>query len=202
MAAEQGHEVTLFINPYYIATGQNYCFARLNAIMDQLPDGQARFEGRYFETDTSEKSRILRAAVKSSFCREHTEERRQRVVEDFAGENGIACSIPDHLKPLTPADISALRNQGVTIGNHGWCHPHYSVLSEKEAYEDIRLGREWLQDDSAGCFAVPFGDCLPMSTRVLNACQVWLLSCSYLSPGFLGSRVFNRTELDAPEVHP
>src|SRR5262245_51689881 len=162
LARRLGHAVTLFINGWNIQHATPYFFSRLNVALDNASVPLVRFRGAHHDLQGPGGKERFRALVKSRLARLGAEQDRQDLVSEVARRLGVEdLLVPDHLRPLTLAELKQLAAEGVDIQNHGWTHVQAGALPLPAHAADIRAGREWLRmhvGSEADAFAVPNGD--------------------------------------------
>jgi peptidoglycan/xylan/chitin deacetylase (PgdA/CDA1 family) len=128
------------------------------------------------------------------------EAERQTYVRWIGSHLGIENpDIPRHLGVPTVDELRELKALGITIGNHGWSHASYLVMSAGEFDTEIQRGFQWLDEYgllSDRVFAVPDGKALPPKPISPSSAGLYLLADDRLRPGRLGDRVVNRFSVD------
>jgi peptidoglycan/xylan/chitin deacetylase (PgdA/CDA1 family) len=198
LARKYGHEVTFFLNAYNIAEETPYFFARLSAALDITKAEIVAFEGDEYNLETVAGKQRFRAAVKGRLAQLGSDQDCQ----DFVSEIGLLLGIdeivvPEWLRPITTAEVRELAAEGVAMQNHGWTHLLVGGLSPNAYADNIRRGREWLQDvcgAEADFFAVPNGDALPLWQTSADY-RAWLMLDGKRRFGQLAPGVFNRRAL-------
>lgn len=197
LARELGHEVTLFVNPGQIATADTYWFHRLTLLVDGLGSRVPFDDGEFDCASIAGKVRLRRALKRRLLSIPGESERIRAIAEIGTCLGAQPTGLPEHLRTLTLPELEALRSAGVRLANHGWHHPHYDSLGHDERLDQIRQGREWLNDfhsgSGDGVFACPFGDHDP-DDDLLTLAGLWLSANARTPPG-LRKGVYNRQEI-------
>jgi len=160
VARRLGHEVMFFVNPYQIATGQPYFFSLLDAVIDARSADSVTYRDEVYDlTDGAGVARFRFAAMRALFVKPSAEAYAD-AAELAALLGALDAQVAEHQRPLSLAELIALRDQGVRIENHGWSHVEISALADGAFTEHVIAGREWLERElsvRAGLYAVPFG---------------------------------------------
>ncbi|GIF65560.1 hypothetical protein Ais01nite_35950 [Asanoa ishikariensis] len=200
LLADAGMAVTLFVNPWNIESRQVYPFAVLNCALDQTSLQQVGFEGVVYPlADRAAKERFRRL-VKSRLLSLRNEDDRVSFAAYTAEALCVpAPAIPSYLQPPTLDDLQSLLDLGVHIGNHGWTHASYAIMSAAEFTEQVRLAEGWLREHGlyeGDLFAVPDGKALPMRPARASDFGTVLLADDRLRPGRVGPCAHNRVSVD------
>lgn len=197
LAREYGHQVTIFLNPYYVQSKAPYSLVLLSALLDSGPAQTFRHRGRSFSTRTWVERYATRRIFKSQIMQTRDEEERTSIVTRLA--RAMRVSLPGLSGVFESVSLDRLRRLvtlGVKLENHGWTHADLGFLAPAEREEEIQRGYEWIRL-KAGCparhFAPPFGLTLPDGYR--GETGVWFLATDAMYVGHLGSRLINRQTL-------
>lgn len=200
MAIDLGHQVSLFINPFYIEKNQPYIFVLLNVILHSLDKDKAVFAGKSFSINSFEEKKALRKFIKRNLSAYSDYAERLKILNDFIDLNRIKiCDFPRHLKIISINRLRELTRAGVDIQNHGWTHCDFSSLSIDEITQSIRQAKEWFIseiDYRTNYFAVPFGDVSPPDKNILREMSCWFLLDDLLGTGFIEEKIYNRASLE------
>jgi hypothetical protein len=200
IAISLGHQVSLFINPFYIADNQPYIFVLLNVTLHSLDKNKAVFAGESFSLNCFEEKKAFRKIIKNYLAKYSDYAERLKILNDFISSNRIRlCDLPHHLKVISVERLRKLTQAGVDIQNHGWTHCDFSSLSMDEIIESIRRANEWFISEinyQTNYFAVPFGDVIPPSKNILRETSCWFLLHDLLGTGFVGEKIYNRAPLE------
>jgi peptidoglycan/xylan/chitin deacetylase (PgdA/CDA1 family) len=198
LAVSFGHKVTLFVNPYHVASEEQYFFALLNTALDACRLGKLRWRGQLYRLGSQSGKRDVRAIVKSELRGLSSEALRKALVQEFLDCAQATDLQPPHdLRPLSVRDLIQLRDAGVDIANHGWTHGEIGTLDSRAASEEIESAGQWLAQSltvESHYFAVPFGDTLP-PIGLAGTWKVWFLLTDRLPAGWISDRVYNRQTL-------
>jgi hypothetical protein len=160
VARQMGHEVTLFVNPQQIISGQPYFFSLLDAYLDARRVSTICYRGNRYDLGIYPQLQAFRKAAKAVLCALSEHKAYIHVSELKDDLHAMNSAIPDHAQLLTLADLIELRDMGVTVENHGWSHVEISSLSAAEFTEHVIRGRDWLVVELSVLsidYAVPFG---------------------------------------------
>lgn len=197
-AASLGHDVTLFINPYYTESGTYYFFAALNAALDQAPPGRILWAGHDYELGSYEEKLAFRKSVKQQLRLISTEAARQQFIHECIASVGVRkVAVPAHLETLAENDLLELKKAGVSLSNHGWTHGDVWVCSGEQLVAEIKDAQDWLRyrlKIDSDYYAVPFGEALPMPS-VGRICEAWFLATIKSQEKSADGWVHNRKEL-------
>lgn len=200
MAISLGHQVSLFVNPFYIADNQPYIFVLLNVILHSLDKNKVVFEGESFSINSFEEKKALRKIIKGYIAQYPAYAERLQILNKFISVNQIKlCDFPRHLEVVSIERLKKLVQAGVDIQNHGWTHCSFSSLSMDEIIQSIRQANEWFIseiDYQTNYFAVPFGDVIPPGKNVFRETNCWFLLHDLLRAGFIGEKIYNRLSLE------
>jgi hypothetical protein len=198
VARRLGHAVMFFVNPYQIASGQPYFFSLLNALLDARTAPSADYRGRVYDLSGPAAVDDLRRAIRADLMTLPAAESYAAMAElaPLLGATGV--EVAAHERPISLAELVALRDAGVRIENHGWSHVEIGALSGAQVAEHVVAGRQWLQRElsvDARLYAVPFG-----ATDVPAHQQRWVadgyfLACDRFPRGRHGAHGWNRRDL-------
>lgn len=189
-----GHEVTFFINPFYIEHKIDYWFLKLNFFLDASSQSKINFNNKEYLLSTYQNKLIFRNELKTAIAGLSTEEEKHKVLEIIFKINTNNVKIPFYLKTISESDVLELYRLGVNIQNHGWTHRQLKEASENDIKNEIMLGKEWIHkkiQHEPGFYAVPFGDLLPSDN--LQHFTYCFLSKESITPGFQNKKVYNRS---------
>jgi peptidoglycan/xylan/chitin deacetylase (PgdA/CDA1 family) len=140
---------TLFVPTGFILGGRGFWWDRLRLIVGaaQRPTLPFRIDGtqRVFSIRTLEEQRVALTAL-SDELRRLPGPRREEALRALA----TALDVPPaqagtFAEPLTPAEIRALAEGGVTIGSHGVSHDSYLLLSHDALAHDLTESKSRLE---------------------------------------------------------
>lgn len=188
-----GHEVTFFINPFYIENQVDYWFLKLNFFLDTVSQSKVNLDNKEFLLSAYQNKLTFRNELKAIVAGLPTEEERQQVLKTILKINIDKIKIPFYLKTISETDVLDLHRLGVNIQNHGWTHRQLKDAKEDDIKREIMLGKEWINKKlqyDPGFYAVPFGDCTP--TNNLQNFTYWFLSKKSIALGSVSKKVYNR----------
>jgi len=188
-----GHEVTWFINPFYIENRIDYWFLKLNVLLDISSHKKVILKNKEYLLSTKQEKLHFRNEFKIAIAGLPTEEERQKILAKIFDINLEDIVLPNYLKTVTKSDILELHQLGVNIQNHGWTHRQLKNADEIDIQKEILLGKEWFSKNfqyETNFYAVPFGSCFPSDS--LQNIAYWLLLEGSIAPGPHNSKVFNR----------
>lgn len=203
-----GWPVTLFVNPGDALAGRPLDLKVLDVALDRRPGGAIELDGKTFDLSVDSERRGYRLRVKRRMADlPSMEARLDEALRQAEALGTPDPELPDRVRTLTPDELSALRDEGVGLGNHGWNHVDHRALSREASAEQVARGRAWLESElgqRCDAFSVPFGKMHPPRGVGSVACRHWLLNTSLVSSGPLaggrkdgGPRLHNR-----PDLHP
>jgi len=160
IARALGHEITLFVNPSQIISGNDYWFSRFDALVDGRTANSCTFRGVAYDFNSREELRKFRFAVRPLLliAREAAAHRLLDEVERLLGAEGA--KVGEHARTMTRGEFDELCRAGVRIGNHGWDHRCISALDPQQQREELIAAGDWLRSASGqpvADYAVPFG---------------------------------------------
>ena len=160
IARQLGHEITLFVNPSQIISGNDYWFSRFDALVDARQAEYCEFQGVTYDLRSREELRRFRFAVRPLLITA-SETAAHCILDDIECLLGASGAIvAEHARTITIGEFSALCEAGVRIGNHGWDHQCISALTAQEQRDDLTAAADWLRAASGqhvSDYAVPFG---------------------------------------------
>lgn len=159
-ARRLGHDVMFFVNPYQIATGQPYCFSLLDAALDARSVASVAYGGQAYDFGSAAGVPQFRLAAMQALVVKPAPEAYADALELAARLGATEARIGEHQRPISLAELIALRKAGVRIENHGWSHVEIASLSDEAFAEHVTAGRAWLRREvsvPANLYAVPFG---------------------------------------------
>lgn len=190
---DYGHQVTIFINPYYIENKIDYWFLKVNYLLDNLFFKKITFQNKSYLLNRYQEKLLFRNSLKEAIAGLSTEEERQQVIEDIFKISMHDIDLPFYLKTITESEIFKLYQSGISIQNHGWTHRQLKNALEKDIEKEITLGKEWIKSKleyDADFYAVPFGSTLPLNRfSNYNYCFLFEEQIAY---GFKDERTYNR----------
>ncbi|MBS0186231.1 MAG: polysaccharide deacetylase family protein [Proteobacteria bacterium] len=194
-----GHDVSLFINPFYIEERILYWFCLLNIFLDHAPSIKIIWENEEYLLNSFEEKIKFRIKIKNKIAKLPTEEERQTFLKLFS-KDFFDChfQIPSHLDLLTIDDLRNARNLGIEIHNHGWTHRQLTEVSHIELDEEILKAKKWFQNKlyiNTDFYAVPFGKDLPSDKYNFDNFRIWFLTYYQLHYGKIGPKIYNRAPL-------
>jgi hypothetical protein len=198
MARRLGHDVILFVNPFQIASGQPYFFSVLDALIDARTADSIAYRGHRYDLGDASAVRQFRLAVRAALMVESAPQAYAAAMELAAPLGATGAPTRAHETPISLAELTALRDAGVRIENHGWSHVEISSLTDAQFAEHVAAGREWLRQAlsvDANLYAVPFG-ASDVPAR-LHHCVAdgYFLTSSRFPRGRVGSLGWNRRDL-------
>jgi len=140
---------TLFVPTGFIRGGRGFWWDRLRLILGaaQRPTLRFRIEGteRLFPIRTVEEQRVTLAAL-SDELRRLPRPRREEALWSLA----TTLDVPPaeggtFAEPLTPAEIRAMAEGGVTIGSHGVSHDSFLLLSRDALAHELTESKRRLE---------------------------------------------------------
>jgi len=202
LAAEYGHYVSLFINPYYIENQCAYYFSYLNYLVENISAGtEVELGGQIYPIREMNDRYRLRQRLKYQLRQLKAERERISVLQSLANQTGIRLAmdeLPDYARTVTKEQLQQLTtNPYIRIENHGWTHTCISVLTDEEIQEEVQRSLDWIK---AACgrkpayYVIPFGDRIVPPSCTLPA-KLFLLEDPRFYPGFLGKHFYNRFTL-------
>jgi hypothetical protein len=201
LARDLGHEVSLFVNPEVVESGDPYWFNLMDVLVDALSFGSYHFDSDSVAVTNETERRGLRERIKTNARALRDERDRVAYVRSLATHWQVSIDVPRHYEILRKADLVELRDAGVDLQNHGWSHADHSRLSSQDSASEIRRGREWLKTElavDAAYFAVTYGDVMPHEQPA--ECDSWLTFFWQQPGGPMAAKVFNRVDLP-PDEH-
>ena len=128
-ARRLGHEVMFFVNPYQIATGQPYCFSLLDAIIDARSAASVAYRGEVYDLTGAAGVRQFRLAARTALIVKPAPQAYADALELSALLGATGAQVGEHQRPISLAELIALKDAGVRIENHGWSHVEISSLA-------------------------------------------------------------------------
>ena len=188
-----GHEVTLFINPFYIENQIDYWLFKMNALLDLSSCNRATLKDKEHILSNNQEKLLFRNKVKMAIAGFPMEEERQHILGEIFHTSIEAINVPFHLKTITQSDVLELFQLGVNIQNHGWTHRQLKNASKDDIKNEIILGKEWISKKlqyEPHFYAVPYGSFFP-SDDLLDI-AFWFLLEGSCTPGFKNEKTYNR----------
>ena len=134
-----GHEVSLFINPFYIQNQFLYWFCVLNIFLDSDQIKKVSWEGIEYFLDNFDSKLKFRLELKSAIAKSSPEESLSTLQFIFQQNINQSFLTPFHLTVLTISDLKKALSLGVEIHNHGWTHCQITAFKNSEIEEEIIL---------------------------------------------------------------
>ncbi len=198
-ARRLGHEVMFFVNPFQIVSGQPYFFSLLDAIIDARTATAVEYRGEIHDLGPTGIQRF-RVAARDALMVRRADQAYAAAAELTALLGADGAEVAAHDRPISLAELGALKDAGVRIENHGWSHVEISSLSDDEFAEHVTAGRDWLRRElsvDAALYAVPFGaDDVPDHRRHWVGDGYFLASRRF-PPSRLNPLCWNRKDLIA-----
>jgi hypothetical protein len=198
LCREFGHEVSFFVNPFYIQKQFSYWFCVLNVLLDGDKIEKILWKRKeYFLRDFYSKLKF-RIDLKSTIASLPAQKSKSNIEIVFKQNINKDFVIPSHLVILSINELKKLAQLGVEIHNHGWTHRQIIAFNDNELDQDILKAKEWLNNVlgvNTDFYAVPFGKDLPPNRYSFNHCSMWFLAYDKLNYGQLGLRIYNRKPL-------
>lgn len=202
LAAEYGHNVTFFINPWNIINKKPYHFHLLNIILERTSLKKIFFNESCWDLRTYDSKHLFREYIKKRFwkCEKNIINIYDTItfVANKLKVNIDSC-LPDHMQIISKHDIINLINKGVNIGCHGWTHINTSCLNHDELMHHIMDTNYWLKQnfniDNFDYYSTPFGFSFPNEGFLWEKSIRWLLLESSLPNGFIDDKIYNRVTL-------
>lgn len=161
-ARERGHDVTLFVNPHQIISGQPYFFTLMNLGLDAVVARDRRRDASVSQRDIRYQDLRTAARRRLRGCDVADIDLELSALFDEWGVRRPP--VPEHHLPLTLDTLQRLSAAGVAIGNHGWSHRDIAEMDERAVEADITETRRWLvrqTKQSVLHYAVPYGFATP-----------------------------------------
>ena len=197
-AAHKQH-VTVFVNPFYIETGQQYYMHYLSKFVEDRGQEVFMFNNQSYNLAKPKQRKHLRKAVKDILCTLATEDERISYLEHIFGREVSTILLPYQLRTMTHAQLQALiANKYINIEYHGWTHACPTSLSIEDHLEEFKKGQEWFQSNlqkTIRYFALPFGK---RDTRLedITGFPTIFLEDNSLNPDFSKHHIINRQPLE------
>jgi len=161
-AKMKGHEVTFFINPYYIVNQLPYFFSAINLILDYTQKTEIIYKGIKHDITDYRNKNNFRKILKSEYlllknndeCYEYLDKLK------YIFEIG-KINYPNHLKIISIEELKELKDIGVNIENHSWSHISFNNLSNKEIQSEVQKAEKWILETlnhKTSYLALPFGN--------------------------------------------
>jgi hypothetical protein len=191
VAIDAGYSVTYFVNPWQIIEQSDYWFSRMDALLDANRRAKPRMGDRLFDLAEHASLRELRQILKTE-ARTLSHACALEFIECVASEMRLTPGdSPEFARVVSLGVVRELKENGVTIGSHGWDHQCISALGA-QFNEDLRRANEWIDVElgsAPSSYAVPYGiERLPASA-VQPLGLVPYLADARLSEGHVGDYV-------------
>ena len=190
------HEVTIYVNPYYIENNVLYWFSILNYLLDTCLYPSLCLQGTDYSLASYREKNVFRKNLKQIVAAFPTEESIHVYLGAVFNTDLKNIDIPAHLQTFTESDILEIQKLGVDIQNHGWTHKQLNTSTPEEIDYEVLTGRVWLKNkfNIDPCYyAVPFGERYPPCDYDFSGVDCWFLLCDDLSYGSVDKRVYNRS---------
>lgn len=198
IAREEGHNVTIFVNPYQIINGVPYFFSVLDAILDQCPEPRMTYENTSFQIRDKRELKKLRLAVRSRMMTLPADTALAETIEFGIANQIESVEIPRHAQTMSLEDLIDLKEYGVNIGTHGWDHRDIKSMSFGDLVSDLSSADRWLTGilgKDVNVYAVPFGlATLPDDISIMES-KCCFLANSAIPIGRVGPSCWNRSEI-------
>lgn len=198
LCRELGHEVSLFINPFYIQNRFLYWFCLLNIFLDSDEREEVFWERKKYPLDDFSSKLKFRLELKSAIAKLSPQKSISSLQFIFQQKVNQTILSPFHLTVLTVDDLKKALSLGIEIHNHGWTHCQITAFKNSELEEEIFEAKDWLSTFlgvDSNFYAVPFGKDLPPNRYDFKNCHTWFLAYDKLSYGKIGPRIYNRQPL-------
>lgn len=160
IAREEGHQVTIFINPAQIERQRSYWFSTLDAALDATKVRHLSFGGEDYDLERAEGVRALRLAIKARLM-PLAESGTDELLSDLMRRLLVpSVEVQAHGRTITRADLHQLKSAGVRIGNHGWDHRDIGAMATPAVAQDLQAAGSWLEQElgaKPADYAVPYG---------------------------------------------
>ncbi len=190
------HQVTIFVNPYYVEYQIDYWFVILNYLLQHYSYASINWNGIRYDMNSYQKKLIFRKMLKEIISIIDSEEQRHNFLGKVFNLTIADLKLPTYLKTITKQDIVSLQNIGVDIQNHGWTHKQLKGASLSMVLNEILLGRNWFKQlfgIDTRFYAVPFGDTLPPSKEFdTSVFDYWFSLQKLWQPGVISHKIYNR----------
>jgi hypothetical protein len=198
LCREFGHEVSLFINPFYIQNQFLYWFCIINIFLDSDKTEKILWKNKeYFLSDFHSKLKF-RINLKNTIAPLSAKKSKSNIELIFKQSINKDSVIPSHLVILSINELKKASSLGIEIHNHGWTHRQIIAFNDSELDQEILKAKEWLDavlGINTDFYAVPFGKDLPPNRYSFNNCSMWFLAYDKLNYGQIGPQVYNRKPL-------
>lgn len=198
LCREFGHQVSLFVNPFYIQNQFLYWFCLLNIFLDSNKMKEVSWEGKEYPLSDFSSKLKFRLELKSAIAKLSPKESISSLQLIFQQEVEQNFLSPFHLTVLTITDLKKALSLGIEIHNHGWTHCQITAFKNSELEEEIFKAKNWLNtflSFNSNFYAVPFGKDLPPNRYDFKNCNTWFLAYDKLDYGKIGQRIYNRKPL-------
>jgi hypothetical protein len=161
IARELGHEVMFFINPEPVVSGQPYFFSLFDTFVDARKVDLIEIEGgRRLRIDSPAAIRTWWCSVRASLMVLDAEASLATVQRIGLALGCADSALPDHLKPVSRAELIQLRDAGVRVENHGWTHLDLAGMTHASFCDHYCRAQQWLRKElgvASVWYASPFG---------------------------------------------
>jgi len=195
-ARERGHDVTLFVNPHQIISGQPYFFTLMNLGLDAVVARDRRRDASVSHRDIRYQDLRTAARRRLRGCDVADIDLELSALFDEWGVRRPP--VPEQHLPLTLDTLQRLSAAGVTIGNHGWSHRDIAEMDERAVEADIADTRLWLAQQTTQSilhYAVPYGFATPPASARRLVPGFCLLLDATQGAGQLPDNLINRLDI-------
>lgn len=194
-----GHNVSLFINAYYIENNINYWFVVLNCLMDLYENMEISLCGETYRFSNLKEKLAIRTIIKNTLSLLDTEEDRYSHLNKIFEIDARNYEVPRYLRTITKSDLLYLISKGVDIENHGWTHKQFACQSMNLIDSEIIKNKAWIRENlqiDSRYYAVPYGERFPPNNYNIAHLRYWLTLLRSESPGSIGNRIYNRLNFE------
>jgi peptidoglycan/xylan/chitin deacetylase (PgdA/CDA1 family) len=106
--------------------------------------------------------------------------------------------IPEHLRPLTTAELHNLQQAGVQLESHGWSHVEIASFDDEQFKADLDRTDDWFRrvlNKTPSLYAVPFGQTSLSSQRAAYLARPYFLADRGRPIARLGKYCWNRSNI-------
>src|SRR3990170_5687341 len=192
---EYGHQVTVFINPYYVEYEVSYWFFLLSYLLDRNFCADICFEGKQYSCASCKEKNFVRKKLKDITSLLPTELDRYDYLENIFKLDLTNIKLPHYLRTFNKSDVLMLKKIGVDVQNHGWTHKQLVGSEFPEITNEISMAKNWLADEleiTSYYYAVPFGENLPQDSYNFVDIKCWFLQRNDMAYGLVKENVYNR----------
>jgi Polysaccharide deacetylase len=160
IARQMGHEVTFFVNPANVVSGQPYFFSALDAYIDRRQRHHVHYRGTAYDLRRNTDLVRFRRTARDVIPRVAGDSQLEELALISESLQVADTPLPPHTTPISASELCRLRNLGVRIENHGWTHDEIAAMDKTQFTNHVSWGRDWLRTElsvSSHLYAVPFG---------------------------------------------